>query len=924
MKKFVAVVIALAMIIGAVPAMAGDMFYGVTVIMDGVEIVSDTTYIENNTTYIEKAVLEEALGTVIHTEDEFVGLRAVCEVLGKKVEWTQETHTVTITSPVEELGGKYYVITNLGTGKALAAADFSVDNNAALVTLDLVEGDENFLWRLGKMGDMVFNLSNAVSGKSIDVPGASRDAGKGLITYTSNGNSNQSWIFTEAEEGVYTLQAGHSQLYMDASGETLVQNEKSDSDYQKWTITYVKDSILNKVVDSEGFKLLAPVLQDGFKRYMFGNLPACYTVANNAESYLVANDFENAAPQLQAEMLKTVSSYTAYGQVTGDKQNRESAKYEIVNTYVDENYDIWRGSREKVWIYEVEMEGDVEGQLHEFIMVSNEEDSAMVQKMVEGLGCFPFAVRQHVSRLIWKKGDNANNYNGGGNTIWARLNFEPSANAVIQTLAHELGHILDSNTLEDMMIWSWAETMDAIPVSSYGSSNQAEDLAEMHRLYWTTIDKDTESAVGEVYPNRLKVLKGLLYRADNTYYADFKEYADFIEEIKAEIYAYGDKDTASKLDIGKYYKVVDSETNLAWTIKDASMDNTAQLVLEEYTGADNQMFYVETGNGLVKFYNKNSDLPVQLHTSAMYNKSLTQYGGTWAVDERLQLVEAEGGYKMMSKRYNLGVTAVTEGVGDNFIPYVGQDAEGDIWIIEETGVREGVEYYTITTDGKILAADEAFGFVTEGENTSWILMPVGEDTFTIVNMATGKAVDISGGNAEAGAKLITYNLTKADNQLFYMESGEEENSYFLKMKHSELYLTVNEDGTITQEEKDSAKNQVFTFELIEDKKSVSVICKWFEENDAYKRTGISYNVDDDEESELCCSYKNGDVTGIVVFEGDNVEHVAFLPEGYTIKLVGTTNRGVLAVGCVNTAGETEVYDIVFEDGGVKLALFTEQ
>jgi hypothetical protein len=35
------------------------------------------------------------------------------------------------------------------------------------------------------------------------------------------------------------------------------------------------------------------------------------------------------------------------------------------------------------------------------------------------------------------------------------------------------------------------------------------------------------------------------------------------------------------------------------------------------------------------------------------------------------------------------------------------------------------------------------------------------------------------------------------------------------MKHSELYLTVNEDGTITQEEKDANKVQVFKFDVAE-------------------------------------------------------------------------------------------------------------
>lgn len=866
MKKMLAFIVAFAMILSALPVSA-SVFYGdISVVLDGEKlelknesgdvvepfIVDGTTYLpiramsnafgfdvswnnDTRTVFVgeeTESVLNDYVNIFIDGEEffakdvtgkvvypliidgsVFLPVRAVSEAFGKTVSWDDENLTVTLTTHKEEIGGKYYVITNLGTGKKLAALDFNHENNAKLVTVDASVTDD-VTWRLGKMGEMRFNLSNAASGKSIDVPSASRDAGKELITYTSNGGNNQSWNFEEVGENVYMLRVEHSGLYMDASGEAIVQAEKSDSDFQKWTLEYVKDSMLNTVTKSEGFKLLTPALQEGFERYMFGNLPACYTVANSAESYFVENDFENASAQLQAEMIKTVSSYTAYGQVTGDKQNRESAPYEIVSITVDENYDIWRGSREKVWIYSVKMQGDVEGQLHEFVMVSNEEDSAMVEKMIEGLGAFPYAVRQYVKRLIWKKGDNANNYNGGGDTIWARLNFEPNANAVIQTFAHELGHILDSNQLEDMRIWSWAEAMDAVPVSSYGSSNQAEDLAEMHRLYWTTLDKDTESAVGEVYPNRLKVLKGLLYRADSVYYSDFKVYEDFIEEIKTKINAYGDVETAKELSIDKYYKITDTKSGLAWTIENSSMDNTAKLVLEEYKGTDNQLFYIENAAGLVKFYNKNSDIPVQLHTSAMYNKPLTQYGGTWAVDERLQLEKADNGYKMYSKRYSLGVSAVTEGVGENFVPYVAQDGESDVWAIEEVGNREGMERYAIVSDGKVLSG-EPFGFV-DGENgdyTIWMLMKVGEDAFTIVNMATGKAIDISGANTEAGAKLITYELSKNDNQLFYMEKTE--NGFNLKMKHSELYLTLNEDGTITQEEKSDAKNQEICFEVIE-------------------------------------------------------------------------------------------------------------
>jgi hypothetical protein len=720
-----------------------------------------------------------------------------------------------------ELGGKYYCITNVATGRSLAPLCYGKENNTKLTLYPQVENvlkkNKDYQWRLGKMGDGVYNISNASSGKSVDVPAASKEAGVQTILYTTNGNSNQQWKFEEVEEGVYTISAVHSSLYLDGSSSRIVQAEKNDSDYQKWTLTYVGDSMLTSVLDSEGFSLLSEEEQDGFKRYMFGNLPACYSVANSAESYLTENDYEKAEPSLQAEMLKTVMSYTAYGQVTGDKLDQTSANYKIVNEYVDNDYDIWRGSKEKCWIYEVEMDGDAEGVIHKFKMVSNEENSEMVERMIEALGSFPYAVRRYVTTLVWKWGDTANNYNGGGNTIWARLNWKPSKNSVIQTLAHELGHILDSNQLEDMMIWSWAEAKDAVPVSSYGSSNQAEDLAETHRLYWTTLGKDTESAVEEVYPNRLKVLKGLLYRADKTHFAEFEEYEQFILDIKAEIDSYGNSETASKLDMSKYYTIADEKSGLVWTVENASTENQAKVVLEEYTGADNQKFSVETFGGLVRIYNKNSTLPIQLHTSAMVVKPLTQYGGTWAVEDKLELIPTENGYTLMSKRYNLGVRAVLEGVGDSFKPYVAQDylgGDSSSWIF--TPVEQGAEMklYNISVDGKYIDGSESLTFTEDAESgAEWILQEVEDGVYTVVNTVSGKSIDISGASDEAGAKLIVYDQTKADNQCFEME--ETDGGYLLKMVHSSLYLTLNEDGTITQEERDETKKQVFVFSDVE-------------------------------------------------------------------------------------------------------------
>ncbi len=868
MKKVLALVVAMAMLMAAVPGFAADPVYmGISVVIDGEKLVptdvngnSTEPFAIDGTTYLPIRAVAAALGLDVDWDGEtrtvvigkagspvlgdqinitidgaaftakdvngtvvypvaiegsvYIPVRGVAEAFDKKVDWDGETKTVVITTPAQsnELGNKYYVITNVGTGKALATVDLAKDNSSALTTLDATDA-EDFAWRLGKMGDGVYNISNAVSGRSIDVPSASTDAGKALIIYDSNGNGNQQWAFEETAEGVYMLKVSHSGLYMDASGETVVQAEKNDSDYQKWTLKYVKDSTLGSVVNSEGFKLLDSAVQEGFKNYMFGGLPACYSVANSAESYLIANDFENASPKLQAEMIKTVMSYTAYGQVTGNMLETEPAPYKIVKEYEDDNYDIWRGSREKCWLYDVEMDGDEPGTIHKFTVVSNEENSAMVEKMIDAIGVFPYAVRQYVHCLIWKKGDDANNYNGGGDTIWARLNWEPNTTQIAQTYAHELGHILDSNQLEDMMIWSAAEALDAVPISSYGSSSQAEDLAEFHRLYWTTRGRETADAVEKVYPNRIRVFRGLLYRADKEHFAEFKDDEQFILDLKAKIDAYGDKETAGKLDMGQYYKIEDAESGLCWTIENASMDNTAKVVLAEYTGADNQKFSVETVAGLVRFTNKNSNLPIQLNTSAMENKPLTQYGGEWSLDERLQLKETEGGFEMWSRRYGLAVTAVTEGVGDDFVPYAAQGHTPGVWKIEAVEKAPDVEYKTISVGGKYLVADDGLQFTEPSEELKdqWLLMPVG-DAYTIVYLQTGKAVDISGGNTEPGAKLIAWDLSKNDNQLFYMEPAGGENQYLLKMKHSGLYLTLNADNTITQENRDAAKNQVFVIE----------------------------------------------------------------------------------------------------------------
>ena len=85
---------------------------------------------------------------------------------------------------------------------------------------------------------------------------------------------------------------------------------------------------------------------------------------------------------------------------------------------------------------------------------------------------------------------------------------------------------------------------------------------------------------------------------------------------------------------------------------------------------------------------------------------------------------------------------------------------------------------------------------------------MGEGNCTLIYTKEGTLIDILDLSTDAGKAAILWSATGATNQLFAKEDVE--GGVMFKAVHSELYLTVNADGTVTQEAKDAAKNQVFT------------------------------------------------------------------------------------------------------------------
>ena len=721
-----------------------------------------------------------------------------------------EVASIEVANPFQNA---YNVISNKATGRVIAVENNGMNNLDLIVTEELVldpagQPYADQIWRFAPLDNGRVYVANKASGRSLDVPDAKKEEGVQLIQYSYSGNAQQKMTFEPDGEGYYTIKPSHADdMYLAEVDGKVVQTTNKSSDAAKWAITTVGDSLMKEAKNSEGYNLLADDLKRAFDNYFFSGLDLSRDVYNSAETLLSREDYFNLTPIEQKRTLITALTYTASGQVVGNVVNENVAPYKIVSKEQVENFDIWRGSRVTAWVFQIEMEGDVPGQVHKFQFATNEEDpeAEMITKSIEAIGVFPYALRQHMHNLYWKKGDTANSYNGGGDSIWIRLTWEPTRQQISQTLSHELGHVLEQNMLQDPDVWSLAERLDATPISSYGSSNETEDLAEFSRLYWTNLGKDTIDEIEKVYPNRLKVFKGLLYRADNEYFKDYAEFENYIQELTAEARSAGSDSNNSMLDETKVYKIVDLATDRVFTVPNNSTDNDVALKLERYTAAGGQHFRIEKYDNQIKIINVNSGKPLQLDDSALSGKSIAQYGGTWAIDERYAVYPNEdGSLNLFAPRYQLYVAP--------FGAAAGQQVEPHGWTFVEVGeadVRKGLLSVNGLSLKTVEPADEdsLTGVVAAVTGSTWRISEAEvEGCYKIIDLETGLSLDILDYSTDPGTQVIMYWYSGGDNQLFYIEK-EQGGTFRIKNKGSGLYLTVNSDGTITQEYKGS--NQLF-------------------------------------------------------------------------------------------------------------------
>ncbi len=278
-------------------------------------------------------------------------------------------------------------------------------------------------------------------------------------------------------------------------------------------------AVFRMVEASEGFSLLGEELGLRFADFTAPEPVLTSSARESCASLLAGEKYFSRSPEEQKELLLRCLSIsprpmTDFGSVPA----LSDGTFELKEKRFIEKYNVRRGVLAPVWCHEISFSDG--GSVSIF---SAEEDSPAVGAAAGALCRFPPAERKYIERVIYLE-DGAEVYNADKNTVWLRLSSPPDEDTAALAIAHELGHILDLNLAPDASVWEAAMRADVLPVSSYGSTSQSEDMAEFCRLFHTSLGDGKKTAEAErLYPNRMCAMRALLYECDSEYFAEFKE-----------------------------------------------------------------------------------------------------------------------------------------------------------------------------------------------------------------------------------------------------------------------------------------------------------------------------------------------------------------------------------------------------------------
>ncbi|MGN1186964.1 MAG: stalk domain-containing protein, partial [Lachnospiraceae bacterium] len=364
-------------------------------------------------------------------------------------------------------------------------------------------------------------------------------------------------------------------------------------------------------LNSPGVKALDENVQKQLKAYMTTNLPNGKAFRSHLEETL-KGDYYSLTQNEQRDAIKTLMDTPIYYQVPFSRGAVpiEKADYTYKLKEYDNSYDVWRGEYKPVWKYEIEMEGK-EDKKHIWQFISTVENTEIVEEIVGAIAFFPYPERQYLKRLIYIP-EGVNTCYGGSNTIWVKIDYNPTDFYLYTSLTNCMGYLLRAEHPDISAQWTTAYSESVIPVSKYGNTSVALDFGEFARLYFSVEnDKKLLEELETVYPKRFRIFAALLYEADSQYYSQY-----YVHNQMVTNYKYTGEAQES-------FTVSIPGTKLYLT---APKEERLYPIFEEYTGADNQIWTrkIYDGHSVITAFNTDRCL----YAVRPYNNPITNISTT--------------------------------------------------------------------------------------------------------------------------------------------------------------------------------------------------------------------------------------------------------------------------------------------------------
>jgi uncharacterized protein (TIGR03437 family) len=258
------------------------------------------------------------------------------------------------------IAGSVFQISNKLSGKVLDVANRSTGNGALIQQYDF-NGGSNQQWTFAPVGNGSYAIVNVGSGKALDVAGASLQSGTPIQQFDYLGGANQQWNLVATPDGYLEIVNVLSGKALDVTGQSLAagapiqQYDYMNGDNQKWSLGPVQSYVISNVNSGKVLDVVNTSRDNGALiqqyDYMAGGNQQWILLPIDATYYRIINVLSGKALDIKDMSNADGASIQQYDYLGGGNQQwalvpAGNGAFSIVNKKSGRVLDVTDGSKQ--------------------------------------------------------------------------------------------------------------------------------------------------------------------------------------------------------------------------------------------------------------------------------------------------------------------------------------------------------------------------------------------------------------------------------------------------------------------------------------------------------------------------------------------------------------------------------------------------